>query len=366
MRRREFLGGLAAAGFVGAAGPVFAAPKRPLKFLFMTDHHVESDFVQSHGITKGEPVYTCWKPGNHAALVAMYDFINTDPFCRDCDFALFGGDQLNTGYTKDVADRAAELANYHATLAHLNLHAKTKGRTDDLDFVAAPWTVRENLGTTARPYGVMPKPPVSRVIAIQGNHDTGVDEFYRDCAFTAGGVRFLTFFARYVGLKPRPGEKFRSTAKISDETLAFLTREMAKAAADPAIRQTVLVSHWALADESPEFACPICGPCPENGMNDNRAKLLAAAEKYGCRLHINGHEHNGRYPVGRAGSLFDVNCGTPTTTFSDKGAFAVVEIDETKAVFHVYTRAAAVEEEGVVRITERPRKLFARTVTLAS
>ena len=116
---------------------------------------------------------------------------------------------------------------------------------------------------------------------------------------------------------------------------------------------------------------PACATCSFSAVpflrgTTNSAKLLAAAEKYGCRLHINGHEHNGRYTVGRAGSPFDVNCGTPTTTFSDKVAFAVVEIDETKAVFHVYTRAAAVEEDGVVRITERPRKLFARTVTLAS
>lgn len=78
--------------------------RKPLRFLFMADHHVESDFVQSHGLSKGEPVYTMWKAGNHAALVETYRFINEDPFCREIDFALFGGDQLNTGYTKN-ADR---------------------------------------------------------------------------------------------------------------------------------------------------------------------------------------------------------------------------------------------------------------------
>ena len=344
---------------------------RPLKFLFMTDHHVESDFVQSHGLTKGEPVYTMWKPGNHAALVETYRFINADPDCRDIDFALFGGDQVNTGYTKDRADLEAEMANYRRTLEALDVHAKTKGRTDDFDFVARPWTVRENLGPEGRPYEVSPTGPVSRVIAIQGNHDTGVDSFYRDCAFTAGDVRFIAFFASYVGLPPLPGEPFRSTAKISDETLAFVEGEMRAAAENPRIRHIVLVSHWAIAPTGADFTNPILGPCKENGMNDNRRKLLESAEKYGADLFINGHEHAGRYPVGKAGRLFDVNCGTLTANPRQDpgdpesgGAFSIVEIRDDKAVFTVYSRAAVEEKDGVCRVVARPRRLFAREVPL--
>ena len=358
--RRDFIGGALAFGAASWAGCRTGKDgRKPLRFLLMADHHVESDFIQSHGLSKGEPVYTMWKPGNHAALVETYRFINGDPFCREIDFALFGGDQLNTGYAKNADDRAAEMANYLRTLEALDVHTKSRGRTGDLDFTASPWTVAENLGPDGKPHVVSPKPPVSRVIAIQGNHDTGVDEFYRDCAFTAGGVRFIAFFASYVGLPPPPGIRFHSTGRISDETIAFIGREMAKAAADPDIRHIVLVSHWAIAPAGRDFICPIVGPCKENGMNDNRARLLALAEKYGCRLFINGHEHNGDYPVGRAGCLADVNCGTVTAETG--GAFAIVEIDDRQAVFHVYSRAE-VDESG--SLTVSPRRLFTRTVQM--
>ena len=105
MNRRDFIGGALAFGAASWAGcRTGEGGRKPLRFLFMADHHVESDFMQSHGLSKGEPVYTMWKAGNHAALVETYRFINEDPFCREIDFALFGGDQLNTGYTKN-ADR---------------------------------------------------------------------------------------------------------------------------------------------------------------------------------------------------------------------------------------------------------------------
>ena len=365
VNRREFIGGaLSAATWAALPRSLPAAETgRPLKFLFISDHHVESDFVQSHGITKGQPVYTMWKPGDHAAIVETYRFINADPFCRDCDFALFGGDQINTGYSNKPADMAAEKANYFRTLEALDLHARTKGRTADLDFAAAPWTVRENLGKGGKPFDVKPVPPPSRVIAIQGNHDTGVGEFYRECAFTAGEARFITFFASYLGLPPPPGKLFHSTAKISDAALAFIEREMAKAAADPKIRHIVLVSHWAIADSGADFHCPIVGACKENGMNANRDRLLALCGKYGCDLYINGHEHNGGYPVAKVGPLHDINCGTVTAE-SGGGAFAVVEMFPDRALFHVYTRAAAEERDGKVVVTARPRKLFVREIPL--
>ena len=92
VRRRGFLQGALALGafpFIGCVGgrggtvgrgvldPPGAKASGHLKFLFMTDHHVETDFVQSFGADKGQPVYTCWKPGDHAALVETYRFINT-------------------------------------------------------------------------------------------------------------------------------------------------------------------------------------------------------------------------------------------------------------------------------------------------
>ena len=368
LSRRAFVGAASAAGFAAALG-CSSRPRRkdgPLKFLFMTDHHFESDFVQGHGITKGEPVYTMWKPGNHAAIVQTYRFINEDPACRDIDFALFGGDQINTGYSSHPQELADEMVNYRRALEQLDVHARTKGDTADLDFAAASWDCRENMPRGAAPHHVDPVPPPSRVVAIQGNHDTGVDEFYRECAFTAGDVRFITFFASYVGLTPPPGKKFHSTAKISDDALAFIEREMQKAGADPKIRHIVLCSHWAVAPAGKDFVHPIIDACKENKMNDNRRKLLDLAEKYGCDLFINGHEHNGRYPVGKAGPMNDINCGSLTgEPNAGHGAFAIVEIHPDKAVFNVYSRAAVKEGEGgVCTVVARPKRLFVREIPL--
>ena len=134
VRRRGFLQGALALGafpFIGCAGRGGPGAKASghLKFLFMTDHHVETDFIQSFGRDRGQPVYTCWKPGDHAALVETYRFINTDPFCRDCALALFGGDQVNTGYLSHAEDLRGEMKNYYRTLAALDLHARTRART---------------------------------------------------------------------------------------------------------------------------------------------------------------------------------------------------------------------------------------------
>ena len=371
LSRRAFVGAASATGLAAALG-CSSRPRRkagPLKFLFMTDHHFESDFVQGHGLTKGEPVYTMWKPGNHAAIVQTYRFINEDPYCRDIDFALFGGDQINTGYDSHPQEMADELVNYRRALEELDVHARTKGDTADMDFAARPWTCRENISRKVgrtQPYHVDPKPLPSRVVAIQGNHDTGVEDFYRECAFTAGDVRFIAFFASYVGLPPPPGKKFHSTAQISDDALAFIEAEMKKAAANPRIRHIVLCSHWAVAPAGKDFVHPIIDACKENKMNDNRRKLLALAEQYGCDLFINGHEHNGRYPVGKAGPLSDVNCGTLTgDPQKGQGAFAIVEIHSDKAVFNVYSRAAVQEGDGgVCTVTAKPKRLFAREVPL--
>jgi len=358
--RRRFVGSLAAFG----AAPFLPAgevmPERPLRFILMADHHVESDFVQSHGSERGEPVYTCWKPGNHAAIAETYAFINADEACREADFALFCGDQINTGYDNLPKDMADEMVNYRRLLEGLDLHRKTTGKTADLAFRARPWKTRENLGSR-KPYDVMPSPPISRVIALQGNHDTGVDAFYRDCAFTAGDTRFIGFFASYCGLpSPRKGV-YASTGKIADATVDFVAEEMRLAAADPKIRHIVLASHWAIAPKGRDFSCPIIGACASNKMNANRDRLLALAEQYGCDLYINGHEHNGAYPVGRAGVLNDVNCGSLT---GGKGAWALVEIGRDKALFHVYSRAVAQEEAGRVVVTRRPQRLFTREVPL--
>ena len=369
--RREFVAGMLAAGaagfFSGCSSSKTAAAShasnRPLKFLFMTDHHIESDFIENFGANTGKPRYTMWKPGNHAALVKTYEFINSDPDCRDIQFALFGGDQLNTGYMSRRRYLEDERANYYRTLEALDIYRGTRG-TDisDLDF-RAPETFfcQSNL---PKDYVKRPIPFVkldSRVIAIQGNHDTAVEDFYRECSFKGGDTRFITFFASYVGL-PAPKGQFRSTARISNEAVDFIEKEMS-AAADPAIRHIVLVSHWAIAPKSEDFVCPIIDACEENKFNDNRRRVLALAEKYGCDLYINGHEHNGRYPVGKVGSLSDVNCGTVT---GDKASWSIVEIHPDKAVFNVYSRAAAVETpDGRIEYTQLPQRLFTREVPLA-
>ena len=91
IRRRDVLRGVLMTGAMAAFPGLAAGGRRPVKFLLMTDIHVESDFVEG-----GHPVYTMWKAGNHAALAKTYEFISSDPYCRDVDFALFCGDQLNT------------------------------------------------------------------------------------------------------------------------------------------------------------------------------------------------------------------------------------------------------------------------------
>ena len=373
--RREFVAGALAAGSAAflpgcvsqTADPVRVArperPIRPLKFLFMTDHHVESNFIQDFGADKGTPSYAMWKPGNHAALVKTYEFINTDPYCRDIQFALFGGDQLNTGYMSHRQFLEAERVNYYRTLQSLDLYRNSKG-TDisDLDFHSPATFICDT--NTPKGYVKAPIPFMkldSRVIAIQGNHDTAVEDFYRECAFTCADTRFITFFARYVGL-PAPKGQYRSTARVSDEAVAFIEKEMAAAAANPAIRHIVLVSHWAIAPKGKDFVCPIIDACKENKFNDNRKRILALAEKYGCDLFINGHEHNGRYPTAKAGRMTDINCGTVT---GPKASWAIVEMHPDKAVFNVYSRAAAVEApDGTVTYSQLPQRLFTREIPL--
>ena len=377
LTRREFFSGALAAGSIaflpGCSSPNSSlvaqtdacrlAAGRPVKFLFMTDHHIESDFIENFGAGAGKPRYTMWKPGNHAALVKTYEFINSDPYCRDIQFALFGGDQLNTGYMSHRTYLEAERVNYYRTLRSLDLYRKSKG-TDisDLDF-HAPDTF---FCTSNTPKGYVQRPiPFvkldSRVIAIQGNHDTAVEDFYRECSFKCGDTRFITFFASYVGL-PAPKGEYRSTARISDDAISFIEKEMSAAASDPSIRHIVLVSHWAIAPKGKDFVCPIIDACQENKFNDNRRKLLALAEKYGCQLYINGHEHNGSYPIGKIGNLSDINCGTVTGA---KASWSIVEIHPDKAVFNVYSRAVAVEApDGTVTYTQLPQRLFTREIPL--
>ena len=371
--RREFFAGALAAGSVAFLPGCSTSPTvsptppagRPVKFLFMTDHHIESDFIENFGSGPllGKPRYTMWQPGNHAALVKTYEFINSDPYCRDIQFALFGGDQLNTGYMSHRKYLEDERVNYYRTLQSLDLYRNSKG-TDisDLDFHSPATFICS--GNTPKGYVKAPIPFVkldSRVIAIQGNHDTAVEDFYRECSFRCGDTRFITFFASYVGL-PAPKGQFLSTARISDDAMAFIEKEMTAAAADPSIRHIVLASHWAIAPKGKDFVCPIIDACKENKFSDNRKRLLALAEKCGCDLYINGHEHNGRYPVGKVGNLSDINCGTVTGA---QASWAIVEIHPDKAVFNVYSRAAAVEApDGKVTYTQLPQRLFTREIPL--
>ena len=330
------------------------------KFLFMADHHVVD--VRDPGDAAAYPM---WTPGDHAALVKTYEFIGTDPVCRDIDIALFAGDQLNTGYMDRRETLEVERATYYRTLDSLDLHRLTKG-TDlsDLDFRAPEsFFCRGNL-----PAGYVQRPipfrkPDSRVIAIQGNHDTAVEDFFRECSFRCGDTRFITFFAEYIGLPAPPGQ-YRSTARISDEAIAFVEREMEAAAADPTIRHIVLASHWTLVLGNPDFGWPIFDACAENSWSDNRRRLVELAAKYGCDLYLNGHEHHPGYPVGRAGTMSVVNAATVT---AQKGpaSFAVVEMLPDMARFHIYSRAVAEETPGgKVRFTALPRRLSVREIQL--
>ena len=358
MNRRQFIGSALAASAAtwasGCGGFGARHASRPVKFLFMTDMHVEADFEEH-----GHACFPMWKAGNHAALRRTFQFINEDSFCRDAAFALFGGDQLNTGYDYRPWDMDTELRIYNDALLHLDLHRTTRNSDlSDLNFRFMP-TFTTNRRNFRHP------DLSSRVIAIQGNHDTGVSDFYRDCAFQSGPVRFICFFASYIGLPAAPG-KYRSTGGISDETIAFIEREMELAAKDPAIRHIVLVSHWSIVTGNPDFKLPILDACKENRFNANRGRLLALAEKYGCSLYISGHEHNGAFPVGQAGPLTDISCGTVTGT---KGSWSVVEIDDDRAVFNVYSRADATgpedaELESEVVFTRLPQRLFTREISL--
>ena len=111
--------------------------------------------------------------------------------------------------------------------------------------------------------------------------------------------------------------------------------------------------------------------CKENGGSDNRRKLLDIARKYGCDLFINGHEHNGGYPVGKAGTMGVINCGSvtsspprPDAASGSNGAFAVVEMHPDRAVFNVYSRADVREDGGTTVVAQRPRRLFVREIPL--
>ena len=358
MNRRQFIGGALAASAAtwasGCGGFGARRASRPVKFLFMTDIHVESDFMQF-----GHECFPMWKAGNHAALRRTYQFINEDPFCRDAAFALFGGDQLNTGYIYKPEDLEAERRIYHDALMRLDLHGKTlQMDLSDLKFRFMPTYMNRKQ--------LFSHPDLSsRVIAIQGNHDTGVEEFYRNCSFQSGSVRFICFFASYIGLPADPG-KYRSTGGISDETIAFIESEMKLASKDPEIRHIVLVSHWSIVTGNPDFKLPILDACKENKFNGNRRRLLDLAEKYGCSLYISGHEHNGAFPVGQVGSLFDISCGTVT---GPKGSWAIAEIDDDRAVFSVYSRAEAkgpqdAAREDEVVFTRLPQRLFTREIPL--
>lgn len=331
-------------------------PSRAVKFLLMSDTHIESDFSE-----RGNAVYICWKAGNHASLVKTYEFINRDPYCRDIDFALFCGDQLNTGYTwAEGKELDEELAIWNMTLDKLDIHSKTKKcDLSSFRFTALPWTCRENLGKGRKPFSVTPPPLASCAIAIQGNHDTGVKDFYRDCAFTCGGVRFICFFASYVGLPPPSGKKYHSTGAISDDTITFIEREMKASAGDTSIKRIVLSCHWGIAAAGKNFVHPIIDACESNKQNNNRRKLLDLCKRYGCDLFINGHEHNAKWPFESVDSVVNINCGSVTSVDS---SFAIVEVHSDKTIFNVYSRAVVKENGGELVTVKKPSRQFSRVI----
>lgn len=353
VRRREFVAGMLSAGIAGHG--VLADGKRSrVRFLVMSDTHVERDFLE-----RGHAVYQCWKPGNHLALEETYKFINTDPRCANLDFAIFLGDQLNTGYSAEQSELDAELGIWNRTLLKLDIHSKTLGSDlSAFNFKARPWVCKENLGKGAKPFAVTPPKLNSKAIVIQGNHDTGVKDFYRDCAFTCGNVRVITFFASYVALPPPPGKKYHSTGFISDETADFVTKELESAAMDSGIEYSVLACHWAIAPAGKNFRWPIVDGCKSNKYNENRRRILEAVEKYGCGLYLNGHEHNDSWPAEKVGGMLNVNCGTVT---APKSSFAIAELGDGEFRFDVYSRAVAkTDADGKVVVTSTPEFKFSR------
>jgi len=330
-----------------------ASPSDTLSFILMSDIHIESDFME-----RGKPCYTQWAPGNHAALRQTFRFINDDSECSKAEFILSLGDQLNTGYTREQEQLDAEYRIYKKLIGKLRL----SHRQDMSSFkMTAPseYLCRENLGKGQTPITFHSPELKSRIIAIQGNHDTGVPQFFRNCAFQCQGVRFICFFASYVGLPAPPG-KYRSTAKISDETMDFVSDELKKASADPEIKDIVLACHWSICTDSDKFCWPILDACKENGMSDNRAKLLSLAQKYGCRLYLNGHEHTFGYPYSPVGKMVDVNGSSVA-----EGQWALVEMTGDKVVFNIYSTAKASHTpDGKVEITSLPEKTGTVTVIL--
>ena len=322
------------------------AQEDTLRFIYIADTHVESDFMEA-----GKPRYPHYKVGNHASLERTFRFINEDPFCSKASFILMGGDNINTGYAREQESLDAEMVNFRRLVGVLDLY----NNKDDLDSFRfeAPETYicAENLAPGQQPMTFRSPAFTSRLIPIQGNHDTDVQDFYRNCAFQCKGTRFVCFFASYCFLPSPPGG-YRSTGYISDETYEFVRDQVERASADPSVSRTVLVCHWAISTDYEKFKNPIIDACEANGWNDNRSKILALAEKHNIRLYINGHEHVRDYPVAKVGNMYDVNCGPMVW-----GKWSVVEITSDKAIFHVYSRAEAVPgKDGAVEFTSLPKR----------
>ncbi|MBO4595504.1 MAG: metallophosphoesterase [Bacteroidales bacterium] len=299
-----------------------------LRFVFLTDMHIESDFIE-----RGHPVYEHYAVGNHASLEKTFEFINEDPLCSKASFILLGGDNINTGYEREHQSLVDEMVNYHRLVGMLNLYNDKEGLEAFKFEAPESYTCAENIGPDQAPMEFHSPVLGSKVIPIQGNHDTDVEEFYRNCAFQCGGVRFICFFCHYCALPAPPGQ-YKSTGRIADDTFAFVKDQIERAAKDPEIRQIVLVNHWGIA---PGFKWHIYDACEANGWNDNRQKILDLAEKYNIRLYINGHEHNRDFPVEKVGNMYDINCGAVAS--GDQGKWSLVEITPDKALFHIYTRA---------------------------
>lgn len=308
------------------------------QFLLMADAHIEYDFTNDYG----SPWYTGWKP-HHEALIDTYRFVNEN--YPELDFALFCGDTTNTGYEDHPQKMANELVNYWNTIAHLDVYKRTVG-TDLSRFCLAKADHYES----AR-YG--PDVLQSAAIAAQGNHDPGVRAFYRDCSFICNKVKFVCFFARYCDMGRAPDGDLLSTGLITDDTLAFVEREF-KNAADQGIEHLILVCHWGIVMDDPNFGYAIVDACSYNYYNNNRQKIMALCEEYGCELYLSGHEHNNNFPVGKAGILSDINLGTATEMWG------LAEVKEDAFVLDIFTIAKANPETG--EIIKRPEKI--RTITL--
>lgn len=227
--------------------------------------------------------YASW--GDYASIETMYRNINK----KQADFCLMLGDQIDSGYKGNaLMEEQSEI-----------FYDKVKG-------LACPKFV------------------------MQGNHDTGMDEFTRLGVVEHNGVRFICFDAKYRGLPAAEGE-YNSTGEVSEKTLEFIGNELEKG--DGKIN--ILCCHYSIAGTD-GFIWSL-GDAQQDAdgvaFDGHRDDIISLCSQYGVRLYLNGHEHKKNLirAVVDGTDMTNVQIGTATqvyvilTVYEDK--FLLEEYD---------------------------------------